>query len=62
VRHLPVRQPRQVLARDVDASLGGPLLLKDQPEESRLAGPGRADEEYELTLVSAVARLSIRFG
>src|SRR5215472_1209324 len=51
VRHLPVCESRQVLPRDVDAPLGRPLLLEDQPQERRLAGPGRTHQEDELTLV-----------
>src|SRR3954454_17373790 len=50
LRDLPVRQPPDVLAGPVDNAPRRPLLAQDQPQERRLARPGRTDEEDELAL------------
>ena len=41
----------QVAAGDLDLALGRLLLPQQQPQEGRLAGAGRADEEDELALL-----------
>src|SRR3954465_2458026 len=44
-RHLPAVQLAEVATGDEHLAAGGALLAQDQPEERRLAGSGRADEE-----------------
>ena len=48
VGHLAARDRAEVLPEHVDLALRGLLLLEDEPEEARLAGARRADEEDEL--------------
>ena len=50
-RHLPAREPVDLLAGDVHATRGGAVLTQHQPQEGRLAGAGGADEEDELALL-----------
>src|SRR6185437_4694305 len=54
-RDLPSGQPAEVLPGDLDPSPGRVLLLEQQPQEGRLSGPGRADQEDELALVDVEA-------
>ena len=49
--HLPVREPGDVLAGDVDRALRRPLLAQDQSQQGRLARTRGPDQEDELALV-----------
>src|SRR3954470_4321126 len=52
-RHLAARQPREVAPADHDPAVGRLELLQQQPDQRRLAGSRRADDEDELALVDA---------
>ena len=47
-RHVPARQPGEVLAVEDDRALGRELVADEQLDERRLARPGRPDEEDEV--------------
>src|SRR5262249_13597948 len=51
VRHLPVREPGEVLPGHMYPAAGGPLFLQHQPEEGRLTRPRRTNQEDELALL-----------
>ena len=49
--HLPLAHLVEVLVGHPELALGGGLLTQQQTQERRFPGPGRADEEDELSLV-----------
>src|ERR1035438_10506080 len=48
VGHLPGSERADLFAGHPDLAFVGPLFLRDQPQEGRLARAGRPDDEHEL--------------